>query len=192
MMMTITKNQREILLSSQGTNIWSGQNVQQYNSQSLSWAIAKPMFSVGGRYPWVTLGFLVGFVVPIPFWLMHKKWPKLRLDYWNTAIIAYYVGFLCVGINSSLTSFFIVGFFSQFYLRKYRTRWFIKYNYILSAALDGGTQVFVFISTFALQGGSGKEVKFPRWWGKYCNFDERVFLLLYSFKRVMLTYYNAL
>ena len=33
MMSSIVTNQREILLSVEGTNIWSGQNVQQYNSQ---------------------------------------------------------------------------------------------------------------------------------------------------------------
>jgi hypothetical protein len=33
MMVSITTNQRDILLSIQGTNIWSGQNIQQFNSQ---------------------------------------------------------------------------------------------------------------------------------------------------------------
>lgn len=33
MMVQITTNQREILLSIEGTNIWSGQNIQQFNSQ---------------------------------------------------------------------------------------------------------------------------------------------------------------
>lgn len=33
MMVQITTNQRDILLSIQGTNIWSGQNIQQFNSQ---------------------------------------------------------------------------------------------------------------------------------------------------------------
>lgn len=42
---------------------------------------------------------------------------------------------------------------------------FIKYNYITSAALDGGTQVMVFILTFAVFGGSGKTRPFPIWAG---------------------------
>ena len=40
MMLSITTNQREVLLSIEGTNIWSGQNVQQYNSQ-VSYLIPK-------------------------------------------------------------------------------------------------------------------------------------------------------
>ncbi|KAI9845025.1 MAG: hypothetical protein M1838_001929 [Thelocarpon superellum] len=174
MMSSIVSNQREILLSVEGTNIWSGQNVQQYNSQAIAWgALAKEMFSVGGRYQWVTLAFLVGFAVPVPFYILHRLFPRAGFHYWNTAIIAYNIGWLCVGINSSIMSFFIVGFFSQFYLRKYRPEWFIKYNYITSAAMDGGTQVIVFILTFAVSGGSGKAVKFPLYWGNNAggNFD---------------------
>jgi hypothetical protein len=106
----------------------------------------------------VPMAFVVGLGVPIPFFLAHKKWPKLRLDYFNTAILAGYLGYLSMGINSSVTMYFFIAFFCQFYLRKYRPSWFIKYNYILSAAMDGGAQVMVFILTFAVQGGSGKEV----------------------------------
>ncbi|MCJ1411801.1 hypothetical protein MMC19_005893 [Ptychographa xylographoides] len=167
MMVTIVTNQREILLSIEGTNIWSGQNVQQYNSQAIAWgALASHMFSVGARYQWVTLAFLVGFVIPLPFYFLHRLFPKAGFWYWNTAIITYYIGWLCVGINSSIMSYFAVGFLSQFYMRKYHPEWFVKYNYILSAAMDGGTQVLVFILTFAVQGGSGAAVIFPTYWGQ--------------------------
>ena len=123
------------------------------------------MFSVGARYQWITLAFLVGFVIPLPFYFLHRLFPRAGFWYWNTAIITFYIGWLCVGINSSILSYFIVGFISQFYLRKYKPEWFIKYNYIMSAAMDGGTQVIVFILTFAVQGGSGKAVPFPTYWG---------------------------
>jgi hypothetical protein len=36
-MNSIIDNQRSILLSVQGTNIWSGQQPQQYNSQAVAW-----------------------------------------------------------------------------------------------------------------------------------------------------------
>jgi hypothetical protein len=162
-MASITTNQREVLLSIEGTNIWSGQTVQTFNSQAIAWGgLAKSLFSVGGRYQMVTLAFIIGFFIPLPFYFIHhyggKFGRRLRLDYWNTAIIAYFIGWLCVGINSSILSYFIVGFFAQFYLRKYRARWFVKYNYVLSAAMDGGTQVLVFLLTFAVFGGGGKEV----------------------------------
>jgi hypothetical protein len=36
--------------------------------------------------------------------------------------------------------------------------------------MDGGTQVLVFILTFAVFGGGGKEVVFPKYWGN--NFQK--------------------
>ena len=50
---------------------------------------------------------------------------------------------------------FLMAIFSQYYLRKYRARWFRKYNFLLSAALDGGTQIMVFVYSFAVGGASG-------------------------------------
>ena len=131
MMVSIVNNQRDILLSIEGTNIWSGQNVQQYNSQAVAWGgLAKYLFSVGARYQWVTLAFLVGFVVPLPLYFLHRLFPRAGFWYWNSAIIVYYIGWLCVGINSSITSYFLVGFASQWFLRIYRPEWFVKYNYM--------------------------------------------------------------
>lgn len=175
-MVSIVDNQATILKSVEGSNIWSGQNLQQYNSLAVAWSLANDMFSVGGRYQWITLSFLVGFVAPLPLYFAAKLFPpqsKLRsfLSYWNTSIILWYMGFLCVGINSSLPMYYLVGFVAQWYLRRYHPSLFIKYNYLVSAALDGGTQVIVFILTFAVDGASGKAVPFPIYWGNNANAD---------------------
>jgi len=166
LMNSIIDNQRDILLSVEGTNIWSGQQPQQYNSQAVAWGgLSHQLFAVGKRYQWVAWAYIVGLAVPVPFWLAHRYWPKLRLNYLYTPIMAYYIGWLCVGINSSITSYFAVAWFSQWYLRTRYPRWFVKYNYILGAALDGGTQVMVFILSFAVQGAAGTSHLFPQWWG---------------------------
>ena len=73
------------------------------------------------------------------------------------------LGFLSVGINSSVFTSFVLAVFSQYYLRRYRATWFRKYNFLLSAALDGGTQIMIFVFTFAVAGGSGKTTPFPTW-----------------------------
>ncbi|KAH8995631.1 OPT oligopeptide transporter protein-domain-containing protein [Lactarius akahatsu] len=170
MMNSIIDNQREILLSVEGTNIWSGQQPQQYNSQSIAWGgLPHELFAHGKRYQWVAWGYVLGLFVPIPFWLIHRYFPKLRADYLYTPVIAYYIGWLCVGINSSITSYFAIAWLSQWYLRTRYPRWFAKYNYILGAALDGGTQVMVFILSFAVQGAAGTSHLFPQWWGANQN-----------------------
>lgn len=70
------------------------------------------------------------------------------------------MGWLLVGINASILCYFAIGFMAQFWLRKFRPAWFVEYNYIISAVLDGGTQVMVFILTFAVFGGR-KDAPFP-------------------------------
>ncbi|KAG1866764.1 OPT oligopeptide transporter protein-domain-containing protein [Suillus subluteus] len=166
MMNSIIDNQREILLSVQGTNIWSGQQPQMYNSQAIAWGgLSHELFSVGQIYQWVPWAYLVGLFIPVPFWVIHRYWPKFRADYLYTPIIAYYIGWLCVGINSSLLSYFAIAFLSQWWLRTRYPRWFAKYNYIIGAALDGGTQVMVFILSFAVQGAAGTSHLFAPWWG---------------------------
>jgi len=118
------------------------------------------LFAIGKRYQFVAWAYLIGFLVPVPFWILHRLWPKLRSDYLYTPIIwcvtigffvlsctlthnlySYYIGWLCVGINSSNLSYFGVAYLSQWWLRTRYPGWFVKYNYILAAALDGGTQV---------------------------------------------------
>ncbi|RDK41660.1 OPT superfamily oligopeptide transporter [Aspergillus phoenicis ATCC 13157] len=165
MMLIIVRNQADVLISIDGTNIWSGANVQQFNSLAIAWSIANDMFSIGGRYEWVTIAYLVGFIVPVPFWLANRFYPHPIFSYLNTSIILWYMGWLFVGINASIMSYFLLGFAAQFWLRRYHPQLFNKYNYIVSAALDGGTQICVFILTFAVFGGSGTEHAFPTWAG---------------------------
>ena len=112
------ENQAPLLTSIQGSNIWSGQNIQQFNTLAIAWSIADKMFSVGARYEWVTLSFLLGFAVPVPLWLAHRYTGWRAFSYINLSIILWYMGNLFVGINSSLTSFFIIGFTAQWWIRK--------------------------------------------------------------------------
>lgn len=67
--------------------------------------------------------------------------PKLRwmrLDSLNTFIIATWLGWLSVGINSSLMAYFTFGFLSQFYLRRYRPVFFSQWLLTITAAIGGG------------------------------------------------------
>ncbi|KAF8200156.1 peptide transporter MTD1 [Pholiota molesta] len=163
-MKVIISTHREILLDVQGSNIWSGQQVQSFNTDAVSWgALGNVLFTPDGRYAIVPFSILIGLAVPIPFWIIHKYYPKIGADKVVTPILCWTLGYLSVGINSSVFTTFCLAVFSQYYLRRYRPRWFRKYNFLLSAALDGGTQVMVFVFTFAVGGGSGKVTNFPNW-----------------------------
>jgi len=121
------------------------------------------MYSIGsGRYQVVAWGYVIGLFLPIPLYLLHQKWPKLRLDTFNLAIVLGYLGALSRGTHSGFLTKFALGFFAQLYLRRYRPGWFVKYNYILSAGLDGGTSLINFVLTFTVFGGGAMKTKKSR------------------------------
>ncbi|SCV69386.1 BQ2448_2406 [Microbotryum intermedium] len=172
-MNSIVNSQRTILLSVEGSNLWSGNVVQSYNAQAISWgALGKEMYGPHNKYFLIPLAVrnlflrrstVLGLFVPLPFWLAHRFWPKRRFNEVVTPMLCWSLGYLSVGIKSSLMSFFIIAIVSQFYLRRHRPTFFRKYNYVMAAALDVGTDFMVFISTFSVNGGAGKQYTFPNW-----------------------------
>ena len=179
-MNTIIDSQWNILLSVQGTNIWSGQQPQQYNSQAIAWGLryvfifnlppsnllmifvtvmnclplANDTNSSLGRIWLVSwcryrFGSCTNFGLnwePITFTPPSFGTSNICLLSWRITILMYLhrsfcIGVLSVGINSSVMPLFVVGFASQWWMRTRYPHWFAKYNYILAAGLDGGTQV---------------------------------------------------
>lgn len=156
-MKSIISAQREVLLSVQGTNIWSGQAVQSYNSQSISWgALGHYMYAPDRPYfisKWyppdfkslltgstsVPMALLIGLALPIPFWIIHQYKPTWKADKVLTPGIVYYIGYTSVGVNSGHFSAMLVGIFSQLFLRRTRSTFFRNYNFLIAAALEGGT-----------------------------------------------------
>ncbi|KAI0028897.1 OPT oligopeptide transporter [Vararia minispora EC-137] len=163
-MRSVISGNRPILLDVQGTNVWSGQQVQSYNSAAITWGgLSKVLYAPGQRYGFIPWMLLAGMALPFPFWLAHRRWPKLGFNLVFTPVLIAELGYLSVGVNSSWMTSLAVAVYSQWYLRKYKPRWFRKYNFLLSAALDGGTQIMVFVYSFAVGGASGTAIPFPNW-----------------------------
>lgn len=161
---SIIDNQTDILRSVQGTNIWSGADAQQFNAQAVTFGgLPHQLFSVGSKYQWVPLATFFGFLAPLPFWYAHRRWPRAGLGHINTPVILFYMCYLNLGINSSVMTFFLAGFASQWFLRRNYPNLFVKYNYLVSAALDGGTSVMVFILSFAVLGAARAAVAFRKY-----------------------------
>ncbi|TFY64780.1 hypothetical protein EVJ58_g2402 [Rhodofomes roseus] len=163
-MQTVISNEREILLSNEGTRVWSGQQVQSYNANAILWgALGKEIYGPGGPYFIVPLGIVIGLGLPIIPWLLYRKYRWHWLTLVNTSVLAYNIGDLAGGTNGYINTWMAIGLTSHFYVRKYRAGWFRKYNYLFGAAVDGGAQIFVFIFSFALAGAGGVTVNFPNW-----------------------------
>ncbi|KAH9444667.1 hypothetical protein Pst134EB_024924 [Puccinia striiformis f. sp. tritici] len=135
-----------------------------FEAQSITWGIfGKRLYGAGKRYAFVPYSLLVGFLLPIPFYLLQKYYPKMALSKINVALIAgtFYVSIQ--GLTSGATMKLLIGFASQFYMKRYHKSWYDNYNYILSAALDGGTQMAILLCTFLFQGGAGLTILFPNY-----------------------------
>jgi OPT family small oligopeptide transporter len=164
----IVDNETEVLLTPGGNQFWSGVSFQTINSAAITWGAVGPMIMFGpnSRYYIILWAFIIGLVLPLPFWLLHKKFPNAGFQYVN--LPTFLMG-LCIlpGSNSSwVTNSFIIVVISQFYLKRRYTAWFSKYNYLLSAALDSGTSIMVFFLSMAVQGGgNGIAYNFPTWAG---------------------------
>ncbi|GJJ10991.1 hypothetical protein Clacol_005220 [Clathrus columnatus] len=163
-MQTVVNNERDILLSNEGTRVWSGQQIQSFNANAILWgALGKEIYGPHGPYFIVPIGIVIGLVLPVLPWLLYKKFGWHWLVYVNTAVLAYNIGDLAGGTNGYINTWMVIGLTSHFYIRKYKAGWFRKYNYLFGAAIDGGAQIFVFIFSFALAGAGGRSVPFPEW-----------------------------
>ncbi|CAH0019924.1 unnamed protein product [Clonostachys rhizophaga] len=164
-MTTVVTNQREILLDPIGNSVWSGSTLQGFNSQAITWSLAKDMYGLNGRYVIVPLGILIGFFFPVIHWFLNKAYPRLKKFPLNTTFIFVTSGTRYYGNTSWVWSSIAVGVFSQVWLRRRKPKIYNKYNYLIGAGLDGGSQVIIFVLSFAVFGASGKERPFPAWWG---------------------------
>ncbi len=75
-------------------------------------------------------GLLLGFLPPLILHTLHRAYPTVGFANVSTTIIFAYAGILSVGISSSMLSYCLIGFSSQFWLRRWKPDWFIKYKYV--------------------------------------------------------------
>ncbi|PLW21640.1 hypothetical protein PCANC_03160 [Puccinia coronata f. sp. avenae] len=161
-MKTIVSSQREILLSSGGDGVFSGVAIATFQSSAVSWgAFAQRMFLANEKYGAIPLALVVGLFLPIPFFILHRFFPAYKFNLINVPLVA---GSIASGYSVATAGRLvniIIGLLSQFWARRYKPRWFLKYNYVLSAALDGGAQIMILFLSMVFQGGDGKKVPFP-------------------------------
>ncbi|KAK1723538.1 hypothetical protein CaCOL14_001167 [Colletotrichum acutatum] len=166
---TIVANRREILLDPIGTQVWSGRKIQSLNTTAVTWSLAKYVYGFGKNgYGWIPLSIVVGATIPVALWLVSKKYKTIygwEVSKLVTPVIFHNASETTSGTTSVIWSQVVVGLWSQWYMRLRHPAWFGKYNYIVGGGLDAGAKVMMFILTFAVAGGSGKEVPFPTWWG---------------------------
>ncbi|ORX58721.1 OPT family small oligopeptide transporter [Hesseltinella vesiculosa] len=167
---SILSSKRDILLDPNGgNNVWSGAGIQTINSAAISWGGIGPlrMFGPSTEYPIVLWAFIIGFFLPLPGYILHRLYPNVAFfRHINIPMIAIGLAILPGTSSSWITCSFILIIVSQWFVKRRYPNWYIKYNYLTSAALDSGTSLMVFFLAFAVNGGgNGIVYSFPTWWG---------------------------
>ncbi|CAG7854939.1 Sexual differentiation process protein isp4 [Serendipita indica DSM 11827] len=131
---------------------------------SVIWGTLGParMYGKDGPYFVLLFGFVLGAIMPIPFYFLAKRFPD------NKFIRGIHIPiFLGGGLNwapynlSHAWPAVPIAWFFQVYVRKHYLAWWQKYNYILSTAFDCGVAIAAIVTFFALQ-WPGVEIS---WWG---------------------------
>ncbi|CAG8480497.1 1963_t:CDS:10 [Dentiscutata heterogama] len=144
---------------------WVGLNSQIFNTASIVWGLIGPVriFGSGTIYNVLLWGFLIGGFLPIPFYLLHRMFPKAKFDLVNVPVILVGLATFPGTYPNFIITGFIASFLSQYYAFRYKYKWWRKYNYVLSAAFDSGAQVTTIVVFVCLGGLAG--LQFPTWWG---------------------------
>lgn len=163
-----------------------------YFSSSVVWGAIGPARIFSQIYPAMKYCFLLGFLLALFWWTTKRYGPVVRSAlqkslpsaifkpvnlviftpiswFYNVHPSLFFNGMLWWAPYSLTysTGALYFSFAFMWYLRQYKTAWWEKYNYVLSAALTGGVALSGIIIFFALQ---YHEVDLP-WWGNTVALD---------------------
>ncbi|KAG0027929.1 hypothetical protein BGZ82_008698 [Podila clonocystis] len=138
-----------------------------FYAASIIWGAIGPARVFGSKdhaiYAPVQWGFLAGALLPIPFYLASRQWPRvhwLKLVHWPVLLAA--TSNIPPALPYMYANGLVVGFVSMCLLKRCRYGWWARYNYLTSAALDTGVAVSGLAIFFTVQVWEGG---FPYWWG---------------------------
>ncbi|KAI8051216.1 OPT oligopeptide transporter protein-domain-containing protein [Syncephalis plumigaleata] len=133
--------------------VWACSNANVFFSASVIWGVIGPnrMFGSEGYYSSLLWWFLVGLLVPVPFWLLLRRFPNTWLQYVHTPVILGATAIMPPAQPVMYPTWFLIGFIFQFLIYRYRHQWWTRYNYVLSAALDSGVAIAGIVIFFAFQ-----------------------------------------
>ncbi|KAG9134052.1 hypothetical protein Leryth_004741 [Lithospermum erythrorhizon] len=143
---------------------WTCPGDRVFFDASVIWGLVGPrrIFGSLGNYSTMNWFFLGGAVGPIVVWLFHKAFPAHSwIPLINLPVLLGATSVMPPATPLNYNSWVIVGTIFNFFIFRYRKKWWQRYNYILSAALDAGVAFMAVLLYFSL----GLEDKSLDWWG---------------------------
>lgn len=140
-------------------------NLKIFTTASIIWGGIGPrrLFSHGALYYSLIWFFLIGAILPIPFYYLARRRPRSFWRYVNIPVAL--IAPDCVppanGVN--FTSWVLAGCVFQWFMRRFHFRWWMRYNYLTAVGLDAGVifgLVIIFVTVQLPKGGFT-----VAWWG---------------------------
>ncbi|KAI8982517.1 OPT family small oligopeptide transporter [Pilobolus umbonatus] len=134
-----------------------------FYSASVIWGAIGPQRMFGPESPYNAMLWLfpIGLLLPIPFYLLSKKYPKSWIKHIHFPLMFNATGMMPPAVPLNFSMWFSAGFVFMYWIRKHHHEWWVKYNYITSAAFDSG----VAISAIVIFGVVAGFKYTPKWWG---------------------------
>ncbi|KAK7311723.1 hypothetical protein RJT34_10034 [Clitoria ternatea] len=144
---------------------WTCAGDQVFFDASVIWGLVGPerMFGSLGNYAQLNWFFLIGVLGPLIIWLLMKVFPKQQwLSHIHLPVLLGATASMPPASTVNFNSWIIVGTIFNYFVFRYRKRWWQRYNYVLAAALDAGLAFMTILIYFAL-GFKGITLD---WWGQ--------------------------
>lgn len=137
-----------------------------FATASVIWGAVGPgrLFSPGGPYSGLLWFFLIGILAPIPFYFLARRYPLSFYRYINIPVFFAGVGAMPPASGINYISWILMGFIFNYVIRRLHFRWWMRYNYILSAGLDSGVALATLTIFFSLGLAKSGGIRFD-WWG---------------------------
>lgn len=143
---------------------WTCPGDRVFFDASVIWGLVGPkrIFGKLGNYNAMNLFFLFGAMGPIVVWLFHKAFPNQSwIPLVNLPVLLGATGYMPPATAVNYISWITVGTIFNFFIFRYRKKWWQRYNYVLSAALDAGVAFMAVLLYFSV----GIENEQVNWWG---------------------------
>lgn len=132
------------------------------------WGVIGPkrIYGNGGLYHPLNYGFLIGALLPVPFYFLSKRFSNSWLRYVHVPVLLYGALNWAPYNMTYVWPAFVIGWIVNHYVRGRYIAWWQKYAYVLTTALGSGVAISAIIIFFAVQ---YKSVNID-WWGNNVPF----------------------
>ncbi|KAG0008466.1 hypothetical protein BGZ80_003397 [Entomortierella chlamydospora] len=139
--------------------LWTAQRIQTYWGSGLIYGALGParMFAFDGKYWFVYIGFIIGFVATLIIYLLSKKFPDFPWKSIHITVIAQGMSSSTQGYTYWILPSIVAALIFQFYIARYHK------------ALDTGAAFTGLLMFLFLGGGVSPKLTadVPSWWGNY-------------------------